>query len=67
MTDSTHQPTMAGKVKLIYFFLTLLVMTNFAMVGIKFAEQQYGYAALFAAIALLLTGAGFSMKKRFLK
>ncbi len=67
MTDNPNQPTMAGKAKLSYFFLTLIVMANFAMVGIMLSEQQYGYAGLFAVIALLLSGAGFSMKKRFLK
>lgn len=67
MTDNLNQPTMAGKVKLTYFFLTLLVMGNFAMVGVMLSEKQYGYGVLFAVIALLLAGAGFSLKKRFLK
>lgn len=58
---------MSRKAKTFYLFLTLLVMSCFAMVGVMFSEGKLGYGFLFLILAVLLAGMGFSMKKRLLK
>lgn len=67
MTDQQVQPTMPSKIKGVYFVLTLMVMGSFAASAVMIAKSMYGFSVLFLLLATLLAGAGFSLKRRFMK
>lgn len=67
MTEQPMQPSMPGKIKAAYFILTLLIMGSFAAAAIMISENRYGFSVLLLVLAVLLAGAGFSLKRRFMK
>ncbi|KEO84527.1 hypothetical protein [Tumebacillus flagellatus] len=62
-----YKSPMAKKFQIFFFIWTLIVMASFAGVGISIAYIRWNQAFVFLAVAVLMAGFGFMIRKRVLR
>lgn len=57
---------MSSIAKIAYFFVAVITMACFAVASVLMAQNHPGLAAVFFALAIVITGAGFVTRAKLL-